>query len=235
MKNGCLATPKAMDDKTFFPFPMKSKAAGPLLASKYLKIAALLSLEEMEEVVSGGVFFADISSLIVGKARFDKAALLEKYAFYLSQLKVRDKVETLGCYAISDCAEAFYGIDVGKGRIKLCSHKPSIQVRSFAFAVCEKQLISHAFGKKSVAFGVEFSFPRVYQDASGEIQDAVKVETYPNYPLARNMFRLLRALSLPVRFEGYKTAPFRLGKGYNLREHKQLSMLPLTLSVAKSD
>lgn len=199
---------------------------GVMRVSKYLSSQALLSPEEMEALMEALPRF----HIVAGSGLVEKGAglihskdFLEIYRCYIQDLK-EGKIPDEKKYRerFSDMwtvsTDFLYSIPVEGERCIIRSNRPVLQLQahSLAYSTADGKFRPMVLGKGSVSWGIQFSYPQMYQDpTTGSLHKVVKGEEFPNTDLFKQLQRWLRAHSLPTPFvvQGTQTnVPMRIGK-----------------------
>lgn len=204
---------------------------GVYQGSKWLKIPMLLGKEEMSSLLAslGRVWIFPLTGLTDGK-NIDLTVFVEEYGRWIEDLKrgVLPKEEDLRkilAAAITDDLDALWLQEV-KGRYLVKIRRPVIQmqVHFFTYSSMDGEFRSMSMGPDTIFWGVQCSFPQIYQDPKTmEIQE---VETGA---LFRKMQLWVRehTRATPFIVEGKKIhVPIRLGKECFswIHRHPQLQM-----------
>lgn len=202
----------------------------PLQASKWLHSQALLSKEELANLFdflehSIGHFFLYSCGVVChkGQGELAKKEFLDVYDAYISRLMKGDALdETLYRHLFSPAMtlnkEALFTIAVGEDRQIIRVAKPVIQLQALHidYSEVDKKFHSMIFGLKSITWGIQFSYPQLYQDnETKEVQLVGKTKAFPNTALFQLLQKWMRQQTIPTPFiAGGKVinVPMRLGK-----------------------
>lgn len=215
----------------------------PLRVSKYLRHQVLLSQGEMEHLFQslGSFYLMNISEpLALENAEISKEAFLEAYKTYEKshQEEGFEKKEhrSLFSSALSLEKDIFEALALKDGRFLIKPQKPVIQIQAHSFFVSNLDGSFHpmVFGKDSIKWGLQFSYPQLFQDPHTHQIEKVRSEGFVNTPLFLKLCGWLRDNTLPTRFEyqGKKiTIPIRLGKQLSwIDRHYQLQAKGISVS-----
>lgn len=148
---------------------------------------------------------------------------LEEYQNYVRALaegKFPDEqqIRRLFSSAISKTEEALYAMEVGEGRYLVKPILPVVQLQLHHFlpSQIDGKYHSMVFGSSSISWGLQFSYPQIYQDPQTKIfAKVVDSDKFPNTAVFSSLSRWLRQHTVPTTFiwKGKKTATsMRLGK-----------------------
>jgi hypothetical protein len=223
----------------------------PLQASKWLKVQALISGNEcahlfqfLEETV--GSFFLYSCGVVCNKEKgaIDKQEFLDFYGAYIHSL-MSDKIPDLALYrglfspVMTMTTDALFSIPVGEDREIIRVSKPVIQLQAhhMDYSTVDKKFHSMVFGIDSIAWGIQFSYPQLYQDTvTKEVEIIKRTKTYPNTVLFQRLQKWMRQYTIPTPFiaEGdVINVPMRLGKECFvwINQHPQLVQKNISVRV----
>jgi hypothetical protein len=217
----------------------------PLEASKWLQCQALLSPEEMEHLFTSlepfALFFAG-SITAYGQAELPKFRFLELYKAYIADLRT-GKEPYLADYrsyfsaVMTASNDALYKILTGTDRQLVRIAKPVIQMQAhnIDYSPFDGKFRSMVFGNGSISWGIQFSFPQLFQDtASKEVLQTRQQIHNVNTQLFQRLQKWMRTHTIPSPFcvqDSVIHVPVRLGKecfGW-INSHPQLSAKALKL------
>jgi len=218
----------------------------PLQASKWLSCQALLDVEEMSHLLDSlGIFFLYICGHVFEKNKrpLSKEEFLKHYASYIDSLKqgVLPPPESYRMWfspAMTVSPDALFSIPVGTEQQIIRVSKPVVQLQAhhLDFSPIDKKFRPMIFGIDSITWGIQFSYPQLYQD--GQTKQVVQIkndESFPNTALFHTLQRWMRQHTIPTPFcvEGIKyNVPMRLGKkslGW-INKHPQLILKGITVA-----
>lgn len=210
-----------------------------LLVAKWLHLPVLLDPSEMAallEELKGVRIYLGSRVVPLGKEELSHEEFLQVYRGYIDQLRqgespdlaaIRDSFSTFWTTA----PEQLYRIDLSEGRAIVRASRPVIQLQlhQIGYSSLDGKFRSMVFGKESLSWGIQFSYPQLYQD--GESKRFYKVDEsddFPNTALFRQLQRWMRLNSRPTPFEvgGQRSnEPIRLGKSCFswINRHPQLA------------
>lgn len=209
------------------PFRISSPIQeGLLQVSKWMKVQILLDQEEILDLFRKLDPFYLIA---VSKPVKEQSALLAKndflqvYLEYIQSLK-KGKVlqnsyfrEYFSC-AMTRSKEIFYAMPVSEERFLIKPVLPVVQMQmhQFLFSFTEKIFYPMVLGKKTVNWGIQFSYPQFYQDPkTKEILRVIKKDLFPNTELFALLMKWVRQCTIPTPFlieEERINATIRIGK-----------------------
>jgi hypothetical protein len=199
---------------------------GVMRASKWLKHQVLLDEEEMRDLfraLEPFEIFVVSEPVSEEKMQIGHQEFLAKYAEYVGALKkgeLPDEAPFRKYFSsvFTTSSDALYAMEVGKEKFLLKTIKPIIQLQGHHFFVSEIDGKFHplVFGKESITWGIQFSYPQLYQDPTTQDFSQVKEsEEFPNTALYKRLAKWLRAETVPTPFlfQGKRSnEPIRLGK-----------------------
>lgn len=199
---------------------------GVMQTSKWLKHAALLSSEEMKNLLLslGSFLILDVSRVVsLEKAFITPEDFLEKYSDYVTSIqKNLPPQENIWRPYFSSIftinTDKIYAMKVGENKFLIKALEPVVQLQMhyFLHSKVDKKFYSNVQSKDSVSWGIQFSYPQVYQRPHD--QSYVRVdgkEGFPNSSLFHHLVKWLRLNTLPTPFlyEGKRNVvSFRIGK-----------------------
>ncbi|MCI0382652.1 MAG: hypothetical protein L0207_06360 [Chlamydiae bacterium] len=201
------------------------KEEGVVKVSKFLKIPILLDLIEMEDLLSllSPFFIFIVSELVdANKALISKnhfLALYQEYVGALQEGRIPDEKKYRSPFSSIFTRETnlLYAHEVKEKLFLIKSIQPIIQLQShfFSFSNLDQKFHSMVLGKGKITWGVQFSYPQIFQDPKTDEIVKVAGESFPNTHLFHQIQKWVRANTLPTPFfvEGKKVfSIFRLGK-----------------------
>ena len=191
---------------------------GVYQASKWLKIQMLVDGEEMASLLSalGDFWIFPMTGVVDGKP-ISHEFFVEEYGRWIKGLK-SGKIPTseqlrklLACVFIEDLSSLWLQ-EVAEGKFLTKIQKPVVQVQThyFSYSAVDDVFRPMSMGKESIFWGIQFSFPQIYQDPKTmELCKAEEGSLFRKIQLwARESTR-----ATPFMVEGKKTnSPIRLGK-----------------------
>jgi hypothetical protein len=185
--------------------------------SQWQKYYLLLETNELEillATLSDVELFHSGSVLPLEEFYVSKNLFLE---IYKNALKDLTYLSPISFFATSD-SKSFVYRSFGDGRGMLHTYYPVLQIQAHAFAVSfdQKRFFPMVLGENSVSWGLQFSFPQLFEDPkTGEV---IKV-LHPNATCNSGMFsefrQWVRHFTKAARFslDGKECfSPLRLGK-----------------------
>jgi len=203
-------------------FPRISTPAeeGVLSVSKWLKVQVLLDISEMNELIKAlPPFFSFPAGQIVAaeNAFVREAQFLANYTAYIEALKKEELLQLKPLFWTTSL-DMLYAMQVGENKFLIKPLKPVIQLQAhhFFYSELDKKFHPMVLSKESVSWGLQFSYPQIYEDPKTHLFSKVNNSLeFPNTELFLALTRWLRAHSMPTPFivEGQKVnVPIRIGK-----------------------
>ncbi|MBI3508559.1 MAG: hypothetical protein HY069_02830, partial [Chlamydiia bacterium] len=145
-------------------------AEGTFQASKWLKLAVLCDEGELAELLDGSFAIVPLTGIFDGKV-LEPSRFVSVFAEWIAALK-QGKVPTdrelrkiLACAWVHDRNAIWLQEVVGKGFLaKIARPVVQVQAHFFSYSSLDGQFRSMSMGEGSVFWGLQFSYPQVYQD-----------------------------------------------------------------------
>lgn len=202
------------------------KETPPFQASKWLKTQVLLDAHEMEmllEQLQKASFYQVSGVCQAGQEKLEKHVFLQKYREYIDALKRGESLpeadyRTFFSLAITLTPEALRAVPVDAGRLLVRVVQPVIQMQphSMDYSMPDKKFHSMVYGSESVSWGVQFSYPQIFQDSfTKKIFSVKESPEFPNTALFKQLQRWIRHNTIPIPFllMGERiNIPVRIGK-----------------------
>lgn len=212
------------------PFRVSSQAKeGNLQASKWLHIQVLLSGAEMKQLIEQlhqnleQVYFVASGQvgkpqdLLVSREQFERR--YQAYVHCLAGGELPDSPATQSrlSLSLSLTLDNFYCIEVASGGILVKTIKPVVQMQAhfMGFSVIDGKLRPMVRCSESIPWGVQLSYPLIYQDPkSGQVHQALKEEEFTSRLIFQEIQKWMRLHSraTPILYkEKRMNVPMRLG------------------------
>lgn len=199
----------------------------PMQASKWLDLQALLDVDEMSLLLDDlGSPYLFLTGCVCREedASVPKIKFLEVYSHYIAALKDgklpnEQEVRPYFSGVLTTTPEALYAINVEGGRQILRVARPAVQMQMhrLGYSTADGKFRAMAFGINSVFWGIQFSYPQLFQDLNtNEIFTVGDTPEFPNTTLFRTLQRWMRQHTIPTPFlVGDKkiNVPMRIGRG----------------------
>ncbi len=147
---------------------------------------------------------------------------LEVYRDYITALKKGESLQDSRLRSYFSSAwtitpESLYAVQINPQQCLIKIQKPVIQLQlhRFDYSFADKTFRSMVMGKESISWGIQFSYPHLYQDEHFQVLTVKEEPRFPNTSLFKKLQQWVRANTIPTPFEveGKKTnVPIRLGK-----------------------
>lgn len=219
-------------------------AEGPMQASKWLQSQVLLSSDEMTALFAAlGNFdiFQTSSVLKQDEGRVSHKVFLKCYKAYVDALQ-QGKTPEESSYKLFSAVftadpDSLYAALVGddKQLIRVCRPVIQLQAHRMDYSSADGKFRSMTFGTDSIFWGIQFSYPQLFQDKQSlQIKQATNAE-FINAGLFQKLQRWVRHHTAPTPFivNGVKVnVPMRLGKECFawINQHPQLNQRGLIVS-----
>jgi len=193
------------------------RSEGVYQGSKWLKVPVLCDAEELEALFDDSFFIVPLTGLFDGKV-VDAKRFLNVYAGWIEQLKQgmapsdSQLREILAC-GWTETLDSMWLQEVpGKGFLAKIS-RPIVQVQAhyFSYSRIDRVFRSMSMGEGSIFWGLQFSFPQVFQDPK-----TMAIQSTGKHPLFEKLRLWSRTYTraTPFLVDGEKTnVPIRIGKG----------------------
>jgi hypothetical protein len=188
---------------------------GVLAVSKWNHLPLLLSNEEMQSLLSCGGYVFPIGRIISAEEMSQgKESFLENYSAALQAIFAAKPMQNDLTYAITTEPDDLYSMPVKNEKYLIRQRRPVIQSKKHQFILSadHSEILQNVCGEKTIPWGVQLSFPRLYQDPiSMEVIEA----RGDNWGLFRAMQKWVRHNTIPTPFliDGKKkNSTLRLGK-----------------------
>jgi hypothetical protein len=214
-------------------------------ASKWLTVQALLDIDEIEElfqILRNFKLYIIGSVIDINETEMPLEKFLNVYRSYVNALKegiVPNELEYRPIFTsvVSASSDFIKSVPVNEGKQIIRVVKPVIQLQPhrLGYSVVEEKFRPMVKGKDSIAWGIQFSYPQLYQEG----EEVIKVdasELFPNTALFHILQKWMRQKTIPTPFivDGKKmNVPIRLGKNCFswINRHPQLIEKNITVAV----
>ncbi|ADI39089.1 putative uncharacterized protein [Waddlia chondrophila 2032/99] len=192
----------------------------PLQASKWISVQVMVSPSEMRSLLEELGEFTILMTTPAKSPEVSKERFLEIYENYCTQLQKKelpDPAEYRACFSTFWTRSCDAYVQVPVGEMTLCrAVKPVVQLQYhlLGFSPFDKKFRPMVLGKGSMPWGIQFSYPTLFQDR--ETQQVLKVGTeFPNTFLFQAFRKWVRRYTVPTPFvvDGETiNAPVRIGR-----------------------
>lgn len=220
---------------------------GSFNASKWLKHQLLVSEKSMSSLLEElkGCFLCHASGLVETKNAFiSLEEFFEKYKDYICAIQQgRDvdekQLRRFFCNYLTYDLSCLYAIDAPQDKVIIKVSRPVVQMQfhHFLASSIDGKFHSMVMSQDSIHFGIQFSYPQIFEDPKSHQFYKVTEETsFPNTLLFKKIIKWLRTHTMPapVLFMGNKTrAPYRIDKqGYQwINAHPQMQSKGIKIEV----
>jgi hypothetical protein len=205
---------------------VRAQISSPLQASKWLTIPVLLDVAEMQALLlhleSFGIFLVN-GPVAAGGGQVTQSDFLRCYEVYIQALK-RGQVPQMdahcrACFSSvwTVSSEALYLLNLENQQQLVKTEKPVIQLQAhrFDYSPLDGKFRSMIFGSTSLTWGIQFSYPQLYQDAKMHVHSVLKSDQFVNTPFFKKLQKWIRdhTVATPFFIEQKRiNVPIRLGK-----------------------
>lgn len=208
-----------------FSIPLRPTVSYSLQASKWQKLPMLIDVSEMCTLLNalGQFWMVQTSGLIaIEEEVISQKAFLDVYQLYISSLKkgeeIRDpRIRPYFSSVWTTFLDALYAVKVNEKQCLVKVQRPVVQLQAhrFDYASADDSFRSMVMGQDSISWGIQFSYPHLYQDANLQVLTVRESPQFPNTTLFKKMQQWVRShtIATPFEVEGKKVnVPIRLGK-----------------------
>jgi hypothetical protein len=202
-----------------------SQARAPLQASKWLYCPLLIDLEEMKNLFKTlGPFYLVLASGVTkeGEGFITHEQFLDCYAVYIEALKAGSlpddsRIRPYFTSVLTCSLDPLYRVPLADRQQLIKIDKPVIQLQGhkFNYSTADGKFRSMVFGQASIFWGIQFSYPQLYQDENFVVKAVKEGDEFPNTALFKKLQKWVRVNTVPTPFivDGKQiNVPFRLGK-----------------------
>lgn len=230
-----------------FSLPSRPSVGSTLHASKWQKLPTLLDVNEMRDLFSflGQFWIVRISGLIpIGEEIISQEEFLDAYANYISSIKnagvsTDSRLRSYFSAILTTFPDALYSVKINEEKqlIKVLQPVVQLQAHYCNYSQADSTFRSMVIGSVGcISWGLQFSYPHLYQDEYHQAITVREVPQFPNTALFKRLQQWIRhqTIAAPFIVEGKKViVPIRLGKEclswINSHPHLQLK----NIQVAK--
>lgn len=208
-----------------FSIPVHSTVSSSLQASKWQKLPVLFDGNEIQSLFEAleQFWIVQVSGLIpIGQEIISHEDFLEVYRHYLTALQKGEtatdsRVRPYFSAVLTTFPEALYVVKVNEKQCLVKVQQPVIQLQAhrFDYSFADETFRSMVMGSDSIAWGIQFSYPHLYQDDNMQVMTVREGPQFPNTSLFKKLQQWVRGntIATPFEVEGKKVnVPIRLGK-----------------------
>ena len=218
----------------------------PFRASKWLGCSLLIDQHEMKQLLEscGICQLFNVSGICEkGKGEILQKDFLDFYGLYIEALKRGELLEDPRVRIYFNAAatvslEAVYALEINEHEQFIKVDKPVVQLRqqTLGYSAAEKKLREMTFGPNSIQWGIQFSYPQLYQNESDTVIEVKKEPLLSNTSFFENIQKWARKMTVPTPFliEGHRiNSPLRLGKNCFswINNHPQLKSQRIQIEI----
>lgn len=226
--------------------PLRAALNSSFQASKWQTCSLLLDSDEMEELLNdlGNFEIVQISGVIpTGHEIIKRADFLEVYGLYIEALKRGEissdtRIRPYFSSVLTLDLNALYAVKINEGHSLVKIQKPVIQLQThrFDYSFADGKFRSMVMGFDSIYWGVQFSYPHLYQDDKLQVFTVREGAQFPNTSLFKKLQAWVRTYTIatPIEVQGKKiNVPIRLGKKCLswINQHPQLKAKGLKVLI----
>lgn len=205
--------------------PFRSTPNLTFQASKWQKCPVLLDVDEMKGLFDHLQDFEIvlISGVIpIGTEIISQTEFLEVYEIYIEALKggiisSDPRIRPFFSSVLTNDLNALYAVKMNEKSALVKIQKPVIQLQShkFDYSSADGTFRSMVMGSDCINWGLQFSYPHLFQDENLQVFTVKEGEQFPNTSLFKKLQGWMRRHTIPTPIEvgGKKiNVPIRLGK-----------------------
>lgn len=194
-------------------------------ASKWQVSHVLIDVHEMEDLLDAleNFWIVQISGLVpVGQEIIRREEFISAYSSYIAALKRGElpndhRLRSYFSSVFTVDLNAVYAVKVNPQYSIVKIRTPVVQLQShrFDYSVADGKFRSMVLGQDSIHWGLQFSYPHLYQDEDFQVFTVREDAHFPNTSLFKKLQRWIRSHTIATPFEvGGKriNVPVRLGK-----------------------
>lgn len=215
----------------------------PFQAGKWQQVRLLIDAEEMKALFDelGDCYLYRLGGVLPREEKnFELDDFLSMYSHYIQSLKegkIPEKT-SFSCAMTADL-QALFSVLVGDDKQIIRIRQPVIQMQEHTidYSREDHKFRSMVFGKESVTWGLQFSYPQLFTDPKTQKIINVLQADFLNTGLFRTLQKWVRKYTVPTPFiveEKKIHVPFRLGKSCFswIGNHPQLVSKGVTVHVS---
>lgn len=218
---------------------------GILQVSRWVRLPVLIDREELQALFNalGPFEMYQVHTLCNrDNVRISNDQFLSSYSSYVESLKNgevwnRAKLTALFSPIMTSSSDILYAMAFESDKCLVKAVRPIVQIQPYSFQY-EGELRGMIFGQGSISWGLQFSYPSLFQDnKTNEIYPVREDVNFPNTTLFRSIQRWVRhhTLPTPLIIDGKKLrVPIRLGKGCFTWIHKHPQCLEKKIKIDAS-
>lgn len=205
--------------------PSRQTAGYSLQASKWQKCPILIDPEEMRDLFQtlGDFYIVQISGVLpLGEELVEKKDFQEIYSQYIEGLKqgmlpTDPRTRSYFSSVFTLDLNALYRVKVNdtSSLVKVVQPVIQLQAHRFDYFPADGSFRSMVMRADSISWGLQFSFPHLFQDENFIVHTVREEQKFPNTALFKKLQGWVRShtLATPLEIEGKITnVPIRLGK-----------------------
>lgn len=227
------------------PLPIRSKVGLPMQVSKWLSCPMLIDEIEMEdlfEYIDPFEIFVASGLMPQGEGLILKNEFLDCYSHYIESLRkgvLPNDARMLRYFStiLTRYREALYAVHVDANRQMVKVDQPVVQLQMHRISLgADKKFRSMALGQDSIHWGIQFSYPQLYQNAEMQVITIRESSDFPNSAMFKSIQKWMRDKTVATPFivdQQRVNVPIRLGKACFawINNHPQLKAADLQVVI----
>jgi hypothetical protein len=224
--------------------PLRAILGPALQASKWQKCPMLLEVKEMEDLLRtlAPLWIIQTNGLIAaGQEIISQEDFLLTYSQYIHALKTGKVILDAHIRALFSSVwirslESVYAVSVRDNQrmVRLVHPAIQLQIHRFDYFAADNSFRSMILSPDSIHWGIQFSYPAIFQDTELQIHAMKEGDQFPNTRLFKDLQRWMRSHTQNTIFqvEGKEiNVPIRLGKQCTSWIHKHPQLLQKNLQI----
>lgn len=205
--------------------PQRTKVGHPLQASKWQSIPVLLEVDEISALLDSlqPLWIVQMNSLLNNsEAIVSPSAFLSSYATYLNGIK-KDTLSlepTLRAHLSSiwtKSLECVYEVNLPNEQkiVRIATPSIQLQIHRFNYFPLDNSFRSMVFGPDTIFWGLQFSYPFLFQDEQDRLFTPKEINQLPNTKMFKDLQKWMRVHTVPASFimqQKTVSVPIRIGK-----------------------
>lgn len=203
-----------------------TRSLAVMQASKWLKVPVLLDGDEMAallQALSHASIYQTSGLCPQGTGPIDPKDFLEAYRGYVASLKAglipdENLYRAYFSAVMTVTEDALFAVPVDETQQVIRVRRPVVQMQNhrFEYSEIDHQYRSMVYGMDSVLWGIQFSYPQLYQNpVTKDVEQVADTPSFPNTRLFRDLQKWVRdnTVATPIVAHNQRTnVPIRLGK-----------------------
>jgi hypothetical protein len=204
--------------------PIRPKVGLPMQVSKWLSCPMLIDEKEMIDLLDHiqpfEIFIAS-GIMMHGEGMITKDEFLDCYCHYIQSLRLGivpndPRMHKYFSAIFTRSREALYAVHIDEKRQMIKVDQPVVQLQLHRISIgADKKFRSMGLGQNNIYWGIQFSYPQLYQNAAMQVITIRDSDEFPNSDLFKTLQKWTRnhTVATPFLVDRQRVnVPFRLGK-----------------------